>query len=304
MADTDPVAQWIAPQTEADTLQENRELQAENRGLTHEKMAWVEERFTLKNKYDTITEKCAKMAEKQRALESENRGWREKYDRLNKEHENYKAKTAVINTRQNQELEEARTLLAALREALAEKDNLIREMRVTKEVDDLRACLLKECYDRTTEQLDLIKVFNYCKKNRISVNVLKGVLTSDHRATLTLPKKLDSLVGEDSVKEFFDAIVAALPNLQSITGYFKSVRDCYTQYKQGNVPRKVLEAYCAGYGRPTYELSCKLVRSLGSSKLSVSEYLSTVLPLLPQVTEVTLYETNITTLDWCAALPT
>ncbi|CAD2214454.1 hypothetical protein AGDE_13284 [Angomonas deanei] len=131
---------------------------------------------------------------------------------------------------------------------------------------------------------------------------MKETLTADHRETLTIPGNLNSLVGEANVREFFETI-AALPNLKSITGYFTSIHHCYLQHKEGIVPRKVLGAFCAGRPRTTYKLNADICDKLQLAELSVSDYFTTVIPLLPEVTDVWVSKTKITTLDWCAALP-
>ncbi|EPY15671.1 hypothetical protein AGDE_17025 [Angomonas deanei] len=294
MTDTVPVAQWIALQTEVNTLQrENRELQAENRvlqgklnDLLNEKMTWLNEKVTL------VEEKSA-LREERITLQNKYDNLRKKHDELVEEHRDYAEEMININTRLKQELEEA----------LAEKEESKRQMHVIKEMCDFRLCLTENCYNCMAGQFDLIKVFKYYKENTISVYSIREILNSDRRETLNLPKRWKSSVGDANVKEFFATIVAALPNLKSITGYFTSIEDCYIQYKRDEVPREVLEVYCGNYGKTTYELTNNTILAIESSELSVSEYLATVIPLLPEVMSVSVYESNITTLDWCAALP-
>ncbi|EPY22486.1 hypothetical protein AGDE_13276 [Angomonas deanei] len=283
MSDTAPdpfFAQWTA-------------LQERVNELTNEKMAWVEKRITLKNKYDMITEKCAEMSVQQRALVSENRGWREKYGRLKKEHDalveehqDYMGEMVNVSTRLKEELEEAKS-----------------SKKPTGGMDEQRKVLLDKFYDCSVGQFDLIALFNYYKAYGVSADVMKETLTADHRETLTLPDDLNTLVGEANVKQFFEKIIAALPNLRCITGHFKGPWDCYVQYKQGGVALPVLEAFCGGYNGTSYQLTQDEVKALQSAELSVSDYLITVLPLLPRVTDVWVFYTNITTLDWCEAIP-
>ncbi|CAD2214416.1 hypothetical protein AGDE_15479 [Angomonas deanei] len=269
--------------------EENRKLQERVNELMDEKMAWVEEKKTLQDENRELREKYDEL--------------KTEYDELVAEHRDYTEEMVDVNTRLKAELGEARSDLTALRETLAEEEELIREMCVTKEMDDLRLCLTEKCYARMTGQFDLFKMFKYCKENCISAHVIKETLNSDHRETLTLPKKLKSSVGDANVKEFFETIVAALPKLKSITGYPEGVVYCYVIYRKGSVALSVLKAYCSNIKAAGYKLTQDEVNTLQSAGLSVSEYLSTVIPLLPEVMSVSVYESNITTLDWCAALP-
>ncbi|CAD2214383.1 hypothetical protein ADEAN_000182800 [Angomonas deanei] len=166
------------------------------------------------------------------ALQDENRELHEMYDHLKKEydelveeHRDYTEEMVDVNTRLKAELGEARSDLTALRETLAEKEELIREMCVTKEMDDLRLCLTEKCYARMTGQFDLIKVFKYCTENPVSANLIREILKTDHRETLTLPYHFDRSVG--NLGEFFETIVAALPDLKSVTGYPRGLVYCY-----------------------------------------------------------------------------
>ncbi|EPY15365.1 hypothetical protein AGDE_17146 [Angomonas deanei] len=293
MADTVPVAQWIALQTEVSTLQrENRELQAENRvlqgklnDLMNEKVIWVEEksalrgeRITLQNKYDNL---------------------KKEHDELVEEHHDYMEETREIFNRQRQQLPETEKCANALRAEMERQDTMTKQKARN---GDQRKVLLDKFYDCSTGQFDLTTLFKYCKAYRVPPDVIKEALTADHRETLNLPKRWKSSVGDANVGEFFETIVAALPNLKSITGPFTSIEDCYIQYKRGEVPREVLEIYCAGSGKTTYQLTKNTSSTLQSAGLSVSEYLATVIPLLPEVMSVSVYESNITTLDWCAGL--
>ncbi|CAD2214493.1 hypothetical protein ADEAN_000194000 [Angomonas deanei] len=229
-------------------------LQGRVDDLTNEKMAWVKEESVLRE---------------------ENRELREKYDQLNKvhdalveEHQNYMEEMINLNTRLKQELEEAK------------------DMRF--KMGEVKKVLMEKFYNYSTGQFDLIALFNYCRTHSVPTDVIKDALSEDGRETLSLPNDLNSLVGHAHVKQFLEAIVAALPNLKCITGYFTSIHHCYLQHKEGNVPRKVLEAYCAGYNRTTYQLTQDEVNTIQSAALSVSDYLTTVLPLLPQVTDLFL----------------
>ncbi|EPY15033.1 hypothetical protein AGDE_17212 [Angomonas deanei] len=277
MTDTVPVAQWIALQTEVNTLQrENRELQAENRllqgklnDLLNEKMTWVEEksalrgeRITLQNKYDNL---------------------KKEHDELVEEHRDYSEEMINLNTRLKQELEQA-------------NDKQFK-------MDEQRKVLLDKFYSYSTGQYDLTALLNYSKQFYVSVDVIKDALRADHRETLALPNNLNSLVGDVNVKEFLETVVASLQNLKSTTGYFESIEDCGIQYKQGKIPHNALQSYCAGYNGITYQVTQDKINTIQSAGQSVSEYLATVLPLLPGVIYVDVYNTDITTLDWCEGLP-
>ncbi|CAD2214494.1 hypothetical protein AGDE_13316 [Angomonas deanei] len=243
MSDTVPAAffaQWSALQ------EENRQLQQKVNDLTNVKMDWLEERVTLQNKYDNL---------------------KKEHDELVEEHRDYMEEMINLNTRLKQELDKA-------------NDKQFK-------MEEVKKVLMEKFYDCSVGQFDLIALFNYCKAYGVSADVMKATLTADHRKKLTLPSGLNSLVGDDNVKEFFET-VAALPNLKSITGYFTSVEDCYIQYKEGNISRKVLEAYCAGSDRTSCQLTSSIFNTIRSAGLSVSDYLSMVLPLLPQVTGLSL----------------
>ncbi|EPY22498.1 hypothetical protein AGDE_13320 [Angomonas deanei] len=287
MTDTVPVAQWIALQTEVNTLQrENRELQAENRllqgklnDLLNEKVTLAEERITLQNKYDNL---------------------KKEHDALVEVHHDYAEEMRKIFNHQREQPLEAEKCANALRAEMERQDTMTKQKARN---GDQRKVLLDTFYDCSTGQFDLALLFSYCKAYRVHRDVVKEALTADRRETLTIPDDLKSSVGDANVGEFFETIVAALPNLKSVTGYFTSLEDCYIQYKRDEVPREVLEIYCAGSGKTAYQLTKNTSSTLQSAGLSVSEYLATVIPLLPQVMSVSVCESNITTLDWCEGLP-
>ncbi|CAD2214470.1 hypothetical protein ADEAN_000191700 [Angomonas deanei] len=254
MTDTVPAAffaQWVALQGRVDDLTNEKVT------LVEEKSALREERITLQNKYDNL---------------------KKEHDELVEEHRDYAEEMTSINTRLKQELEEA----------LAEKEESKRQMHVTREMCDFRLCLTENCYNCMAGQFDLIKVFKYYKENTISVYSIREILNSDHRETLNLPKRWKSSVEDANVREFFETIVAALPNLKSITGYPEGLAHCYVMYTQGNVPRQVLEAFCGGYNETTYYLTQDAIKAIQSAALTLSDYLSTVIPLLTKVTDLSL----------------
>ncbi|CAD2214482.1 hypothetical protein AGDE_13319 [Angomonas deanei] len=228
---------------------ENRVLQGRIIGILNEKTALVEETSILRE---------------------ENRELREKYDQLKKEHDalveehrDYMEEMINLNTRLKQELEEAK------------------DMRF--KMEELEKVLMEKFYNNSTGQFDLIPLFNYCKACCIPLHVFKEALSADHRETLTLPNDLHFSVGDDNVEEFMDAILVSLPNLKSISGYYMTPEHWYIKYKRGKYPLSVLMAYCVVWTNASFCLTEDAIKALQSAELSVTEYLTTMMSLLPTV---------------------
>ncbi|EPY22497.1 hypothetical protein AGDE_13321 [Angomonas deanei] len=304
MDDTIPVVRWDVPQTEVDTLQrENRELQAENRvlqgklnDLLNEKMTWLNEKVTL------VEEKSV-LREERITLQNKYDNLRKEHDEQVEEHHDYAQEMSGMVREKDAQLDKALKDMEKLREEMEKQYRIMAKQESLKKKEKQREVLLDKFYDYRTRRLDLALLFNYCEAHRVPADVIEDTLTSDHRETLTIPDKLNSLVGDDNVKQFFETIVAALPNLKSITGYFTSIEDCYIQYKRGKVPQKVLEAYCAGIEDSQYILPECVINALNDAEQDISEFLSTVMPLYPFVTFVSVEVSDISTLAWCERLP-
>ncbi|CAD2214382.1 hypothetical protein AGDE_13604 [Angomonas deanei] len=250
--------------------------------------ALQEENKWLKEKVNDLMAEKRTLEEEKVNLEKKYTDVKTEYDELVEEHRDSLEEMGSIITRLKAELEEARGDLIALRKALAEKGELVRKMRVTKEMDDLRLCLMEKCYDGRARQFELIRVFLYCKENRVSANVIKDILSSDDRDEVILPDNLNSYIGKANVGEFFETVVTALPNLKYIYGYSKSILNWYALYRRGKLPHKVLEIFCAQFSEDCYELTDQGVRALRLVNLSLRDFLTTALPLMPQVTGLRL----------------
>ncbi|CAD2214483.1 hypothetical protein ADEAN_000193000 [Angomonas deanei] len=326
MTDTVPVAQWITLQAEVNTLQrENRELQAEVRRLMDEKMAWMEEKAKTQHgapengeqKYSSGEEMRETIFEKFYDYPTGQFGLIPlfNYCRTHNVPSEVVREVLAFDHRESVVLPDNLLELIGTANAISFFESIVFQLPQRKDIVG-HFYSLEDCYMQYKQgkvPLEMLRAYGAgfnttrCELTKDAIDAIQsaGLSVSDYLTTvlpllpqvtgLSLPDDLNTLVGDANVKEVLEATLAALPNLKSITGYFKSLEDCYTQYKQGNVPRKILEAYCAGDDNTTYKLTADTIGAIQSAELSVAEYLATVLPLLPKVTTLQL-PTNLNSL--------
>ncbi|CAD2214386.1 hypothetical protein ADEAN_000183100 [Angomonas deanei] len=121
-------------------------------------------------------------------------------------------------------------------------------------------------------------------------------------ATLDLPCSRCTLIGYDNVGGVLEAVSASLPYVK-IVCRIDGLEDCYIGYSYGLLPLHEMQGYCAGLRDTMYQLTDNTVHTIKSAGLSVSQFLTTMLPLLSRVTSVWIFHAKIPTLGWCEGLP-
>ncbi|EPY18998.1 hypothetical protein AGDE_15478 [Angomonas deanei] len=297
MTDTVPAAffaQWKERQAENNRLQERVDA------LMNEKVGWLNEKMALVEEKSGLQDENRQLCDKYDYL-------KKKYDELMEEHQNYVEKMAAAYERLKQELEDARSDFATRHESVvAELQCRLEELMSEKMTwTDEKGSLEEEIQELTTRHDALLESHqDYVAKMISTCECLKREL-EEAKETSNPPTAMVEQ-REVLLDKFYNRSTTHLGRkqyLKTVVGCFEGVWQCYVLYKLGIIPPSVLVGYCAGRKETRYRLTQSILNAIKRAGLGVSEYLATVIPLLSDVTEIWLDNTNITTLDWCAALP-